>query len=150
MLSVWSRCWHFVYNIIQNAWTDFRSKFPTQNQGDMFVSMFILKQFSKHSPSTCSAKSFGFLSVRLLTNHWLFISNWKWRDTSPNNFDACHITSQPPRAVHWTVRWFGWSTYGAYVVNFDFINIKNSSVLKLKIFTVNELPVNARNLKLAL
>jgi len=35
-------------------------------------------------------------------------------------------------------------------VNFDFINIKNSSVLKLKIFTVNELPVNARNLKLAL
>jgi len=35
-------------------------------------------------------------------------------------------------------------------VNFDFINIKNSAVSKLKIFTVNELPVNARNLKQSL
>jgi hypothetical protein len=48
------------------------------------------------------------------------------------------------------VQWFGWSTCGTYVVNFDFINMKNSAVLKLKIFTVNELPVNARKVKLTL
>jgi hypothetical protein len=32
-------------------------------------------------------------------------------------------------------------------VNFYFINSKNSAVSKLKIFTVNKLPVNARNVK---
>ena len=107
--------------------------------------MFILEQFSKHSPSSCSAQYFGFLSVASLTNYWVFISNWKRRDTS-TNFNACHTTSQPPRTVHWTVHWFGWSTFGACFVNFDFINIKNWTVLKLKIVTKNELPVKHVNI----
>jgi hypothetical protein len=66
-------------------------------QGDMFISMFILEQFSKHSPSTCSAQSFGFLSVGSLTNHRVFTSKWKRRGTSRTHVDACHTTSQLPR-----------------------------------------------------
>ena len=128
-----------------------------KTKGTCSLSMFILEQFSKYIQSTCSAQSFGFLTVGSLKNYRVFTSKGKLKRHFTNAFWCLshHFAAVPGLwkgvTVHCEtclcVYWFRWSTFGRSSVNFDFINIKNSAVSKLKIFTVNELPVNAKKPK---
>jgi hypothetical protein len=72
---------------IKNAWTNFRSEFPTpKTWRTSYKYVPVRKQLSRYSPATCWNQSFRFSSVRTFESPRVFSSNWKSTDASQEHF----------------------------------------------------------------
>ena len=117
---------------IWNAWTNFRSEFPTPTQAKKFISLYVHRQFSWYSPNV------HLTSVPLDLYLWGILKTPVYSVPIKNVetlhqhiLDVCLDHLHLPQdlwkgvAVHDQtcpyMHWFSWRTFGVFLVNCDLI-----------------------------
>jgi len=117
-----------------------RLSFPLQKKEKSLCHIHVANSIQGTALTLVQLQSFRFLSVWTLANPRVFKPNWKWRDVLQMHFVCLSNHSQMLRNL-WNcatypdqtgpcVHWFKRKIFGAFALNCDLLDNKNTTTVK--------------------